>query len=251
MVKGLKIFQEYFSEFSDQFVLIGGTACDLLMEDAGLTFRATKDLDIVICVEALDSSFVKLFWEFVHIGGYEIKEKTNGSRCFYRFTRPADTSFPAMLELFSRKPDVLQIREDATIIPIPVGEDIVSLSAILLDDDYYTFLHEEKIIVSGFPVVSVSCLIPLKAHAWLDLSIRKANGEQIDSHVVNKHKNDVFRLFQILDPTIPFAIPDGVKADMREFLKRMVDEETNMAQLGITLLTKSQVIQALSQIYCG
>ncbi len=29
MVKGLDIFYNYFSEFTDQYVLIGGAACDL------------------------------------------------------------------------------------------------------------------------------------------------------------------------------------------------------------------------------
>ncbi|HEX3675870.1 MAG TPA: hypothetical protein VHU79_00535, partial [Sphingomicrobium sp.] len=35
-------------------MLIGGGACELLMGDVGVAFRATKDLDIVLIVEALD-----------------------------------------------------------------------------------------------------------------------------------------------------------------------------------------------------
>lgn len=54
MVEGLERFKDHFKEFTEQYVLIGGAACDLYMEDAGLFFRATKDLDIVLCVEALD-----------------------------------------------------------------------------------------------------------------------------------------------------------------------------------------------------
>ena len=45
MVKGLDIFQAWFAEHADQYVLIGGTAASLTMEEAGLPFRATKDLD--------------------------------------------------------------------------------------------------------------------------------------------------------------------------------------------------------------
>ena len=48
MVRGLDVFREYFAGHADQFVLIGGTAATLAMEDAGLEFRATKDLDIVL-----------------------------------------------------------------------------------------------------------------------------------------------------------------------------------------------------------
>ena len=57
MVRGLDYFRRHFASYSDRYVLIGGTACTLLMEDVGLNFRATKDLDIVLHVEALDAKF--------------------------------------------------------------------------------------------------------------------------------------------------------------------------------------------------
>ena len=49
MVNGIEAFRDYFAEYtdqyviiggfaSDQYVIIGGFACDLLMEDAGLDF---------------------------------------------------------------------------------------------------------------------------------------------------------------------------------------------------------------------
>ena len=65
MVGGLDLFKEYFSPYIDQYVLIGGVACSILMAEAGLDFRATKDLDIVLYVEALHANFVKAFWRFV------------------------------------------------------------------------------------------------------------------------------------------------------------------------------------------
>lgn len=48
MVRGLDLFRETFAAYADQYLLIGGTAASLTMEDAGLQFRATKDLDIVL-----------------------------------------------------------------------------------------------------------------------------------------------------------------------------------------------------------
>ena len=62
MVRGLEIFQERFAAYVDQYVLIGGTAASLTMEEAGLEFRATKDLDIVLHVEALTPAFGEAFW---------------------------------------------------------------------------------------------------------------------------------------------------------------------------------------------
>lgn len=69
MVKGLEIFREHFRRFANRYMLIGAAACNLAMTGAGLPFRATKDLDIVLYVEALDSTFVHAFWEFVRAGG--------------------------------------------------------------------------------------------------------------------------------------------------------------------------------------
>ena len=60
MVRGLDLFREHFKDFADRYVLIGGTACDLIMSEVGLQFRATKDLDIVLCIE---SGMVELFIE--------------------------------------------------------------------------------------------------------------------------------------------------------------------------------------------
>ncbi len=65
MVKGLDIFYEYFSEYSDQYVLIGGSACDLSFSNYDEDFRATKDLDMVLIVEAQTKEFAQRFWEFI------------------------------------------------------------------------------------------------------------------------------------------------------------------------------------------
>lgn len=48
MVKGLDKFREYFREFTGQYVLIGGAACDISFHDQGENFRATRDLNIVL-----------------------------------------------------------------------------------------------------------------------------------------------------------------------------------------------------------
>ena len=70
MVIGLDIFKTYFENFNESYVLIGGAACDLAMSEAGLPFRVTKDLDIVLCVEALDAHFFEKFWTFIKAGQY-------------------------------------------------------------------------------------------------------------------------------------------------------------------------------------
>jgi hypothetical protein len=149
MVRGLNKFKDHFQGYEDNYVLIGGTAGSIVMEEAGLQFRATVDLDIVLSVEALDADFVRKFWEFVRAGNYQNRQKSTGERQFYRFYGPEDGSFPEMLELFSKLPDALEYEGEGHLAPIPMGEEASSLSAILLDDSYYAFLHAGKQDLDG------------------------------------------------------------------------------------------------------
>ena len=58
MVGGLETFSAYFEGDDDKYVLIGGAACDICFSDNSASFRATKDLDIVLIVEALREMFM-------------------------------------------------------------------------------------------------------------------------------------------------------------------------------------------------
>lgn len=191
MVNGLPRFQNHFRDYLDKYILIGGAACDTLMENAGLEFRGTKDLDIVLCVEVLDAAFVKHFWKFIEAGKYEIINKNSGEPCFYRFTEPVDSSYPAILELFSRKPDALIYEGKGHLTPIPVEYELSSLSAILLDQEYYDFLHTHKQILDELTIVGPEGLIPLKAKAWMELTDLRASGVAIRSSDIKKHRGEV------------------------------------------------------------
>ena len=107
MVRGLDKFRDHFQGYEENYVLIGGTAGSLAMEEVGLEFRVTMDLDIVLCIEVLDADFVRVFWDFIRTGRYQNKQKSTGKSRFYRFYEPEDKDFPEMLELFSRIPDAL------------------------------------------------------------------------------------------------------------------------------------------------
>jgi hypothetical protein len=219
------------------------------MTGAGLAFRATKDLDIVLYVEALDAEFVRAFWEFVRAGGYEVQEKSTGEKQFYRFQKPTNVDYPFMLELFSRQPDILQVADGSHLTPLPVNEDVSSLSAILLDDDYYDFIRAGRQEIDGIPMVGAARLIALKARAWLDLTEREKRGEKIDSKTIKKHKNDVFRLYQILDPASDSAAPEVIKKDIREFISRMRGEDVDLKSLGLRTGTRDGVLAEIAKVY--
>ena len=42
MAVGMEVFRAHFSTYRDQYVLIGGMACELLLNEAGERFRPTK-----------------------------------------------------------------------------------------------------------------------------------------------------------------------------------------------------------------
>ena len=154
-----------------------------------------------------------------------------------------------MIELFTRKSDAIQLPAEAVVTPLPMDEDISSLSAILLDDDYYEFLKQGKVTVDGVTVLNAAYLIPFRAKAWMDLTDCKAAGEHGDSKNIKKHKNDVFRLTELIDPTVKITAPQGVFTDVQEFVLRMQNESVDVKQLGIVGRTKDQILDELKDLY--
>ncbi len=232
MVKGLDIFRAYFKDYANNYILIGGAACDEQMSEAGLTFRATKDLDIILIVEALNAEFVTAFWKFVTSGKYRNKLKSVGKREYYRFLKPENEEYPAQLELFARNPDLLDLEKETKLTPIPIDEDLSSLSAILMNDDYYSFTLKNSKVENDLHLAKIEALICLKAKAFLDLKKRKKDGENIDSGNIKKHKNDVIRLASILTENNSLNLPNSIYADMKEFMKAIESEPPDFRAIG-------------------
>jgi len=249
MVTGFTKFKERFKGFEEQYVVIGGTACDLLMEKEDLAFRATKDLDIVLIVEAITTEFGKAFWEYVKEAEYEHKNKSTGNTQFYRFSSPKNNEYPYMIEIFSRKPEFVILKEDAVLTPLPVSDEISSLSAILLNDAYYDLLREGQVILDGIPVLGELCLIPFKAKAWLDLTERKASGERIDSKNIKKHRNDVFRLGQLLTVESRQNLSEEITSDMKQFLDEMANETIDTKSMGLRGFDQEYIINLMRKCY--
>ncbi len=251
MVRGLDGFREHFAEFVDRFVIIGGTACDLLMAEVGQPFRATKDIDIVLCLEAFDAEFAAAFWRFISGGRYSTRETDGRDRRFHRFRKPGSAGYPFMLELFSRVPDLLGPSIQGHLTPIPVSDPVSSLSAILMDGDSYAWAHAGRTLVAGLPVVRAEHLIPLKAMAWLDLDSRKAQGGRVDSRDLRKHKNDVFRLYAIADPEYRSPPPASIRAAVDRFIEQVRGGEVDLPRLGLDGLSLESVISGIRKRYGG
>jgi len=219
MIRGLDIFRERFRHHEGSLVLIGGAACDDWLTRQGLQFRVTKDLDIILLLEAVNEEFVAAMRRFIDDGGYEIRQRSGGGPpMLYRFAKPKDETFPHMLEIFSRAPEGITLGDHQTIVPIPIEEDAHSLSAILVDSLYHNLIREHTVTRDGIAFATATALIPLKAKAWLDLSERQGRGEKIDSKDIHKHRADVFRLAGTLPGEPGPKLPKQIRADISLFL---------------------------------
>lgn len=67
---GLDKFREAFAEYSDNYVVIGGAACDITMSNTVVRPRATHDIDMIVIVENMTEAFANRFWQFVREAGY-------------------------------------------------------------------------------------------------------------------------------------------------------------------------------------
>ena len=247
MVKGLDTFREYFADYEKQYVLIGGAACDIVFESNEANFRATRDLDMVLIIEALTPEFGEKFWEFIVAGKYRNKATSSGNPQFYRFDKPEDDSFPKMIELFCRSD--FELRQAEGITPIHIDDEISSLSAILLDDDYYKALLDGKVVREELSVLRPEYIILFKAKAYLDLKARKDAGEAVDSSDIKKHKKDILRIAAelILEPVVD--LPETVKADIRIFIESLEQEPYDQNSLKMYGLRNMDIVELLKKVF--
>lgn len=221
MVVGIDRWKEYFGKYKDEYILIGGAACNLWEDEFNITPRATKDLDIVLVVEVLTPDFGLRLWDFIKDANYSCGgrfENEQRHEC-YRFSNPQDKTFPKQIELFARNTGILNLPPDAHLEPIKMGEYIPSLSAILMDQDYYAFTTNHSDEIDGVHLARPEALICLKAKAYLEMLERKEKGEQVDSRDIEKHKKDVFRLIAMLPQDSLFRLPDKLRTDMDAFYR--------------------------------
>lgn len=195
MVGGLDKFREAFSRFSDNFVIIGGAACDEVLSSTDITPRATLDIDIVVIVENMTAEFASAFWRFITEGGYRpgIRKNADSSIKYVLYSfdhgRPG---YPVKIELLSHHNDIFS---SATHIePMPVDGEVSSLSAIILDEPYYKLTVGNSFISHGLRYATPIALIALKARAYLNLLAEREAGRKVNTKDILKHRNDVLKL---------------------------------------------------------
>lgn len=107
------------------------------------------------------------------------------------------------------------------IIPVHIDDEISSLSAIVLNDDFYNFMMQGRRLVSEISILDAAYLIPFKMFAWIDLTNRRAAGEHVNERDLKKHKNDVFRLLEIIPEGTSIAVNGLVREKWQNFWKEL------------------------------
>lgn len=248
MAEGLDIFRGHFEQYLDQYVLIGGMACDLLLEEAGERFRPTRDIDMVLIVEALTTEFARAFWDFIEKGGYEARKRHDGNPEFYRFVEPKNPKYPIMIELFARPENNVDFSYTGHLIPLHIDDEISSLSAILLNDAYYEFLLDGRTVCSGISVLDAEHLIPLKMKAWLDLTEKKSEGIHVNERDLRKHRQDVFRLFPLISENENIMVSAEIYNDIHQFIDTVEAMSFESNQIGIPV-SKGTILDIYRNIY--
>lgn len=248
MTQGIDSFTEYFKEHSSDYVVIGGLATAMVMHDLGFTARATKDIDLVV-ISKNNEAFIKKLLQYIDVAGYKTRQRTNDSsrHNLFRFLDSEDKSYPEQIELFAIHNEDSEIVTDSHIIPIETPEYYKYLSAILLDTEYFNLLVTHTAEVEGLHIATPEVLIPLKAHAHLNLL-------EIGHQDAKKHLNDIIRLATLLDDTNKVTLTGVPKEDFTMFMPIIEGIDENrvkniLESAGINNVSKVLILKILNSVY--
>lgn len=249
---GFDHFCDYLKGLEEHYVIIGGGAASILMDDEGLEFRATKDVDLVVLARSKELNERILF--YVKDNEYNSKESTDKLPRYYRFKNPMKSECPKMIEIFSRNELGLELEKNQHIIPIsdPTSE---KLSAILLDDEYFDLIRNNTISSeSGIPLINALANICLKARAHRDLFERKQAGDNsVDERDIQKHLKDIWRLAVTITGSEIISLTGMPEKDIRmalEKLDKLPDIQFKQV-MERTPAKRADVMAALNRVFAG
>lgn len=248
MIQGLAKFQAHFRHYTEDYVIIGGLATALLMDNYGFLARATKDIDLVV-ISKDNEGFLKQLLAFIHEAGYQTKQRTkNDTRHnLFRFLDSEDKEYPEQIELFAVHDHDSVLLQDQFIIPIETPEYYLYLSAILLDSDYYKLLIEHTTMIDGLKIATPEVLIPLKMHAHVNLI-------QSPHHYDGKHLKDVIKLTALLSEDAKVELFGRVKEDFYAFMEILKNENAQrihqlLVSMNVSSLKKEDVLSILHSCF--
>ena len=194
IVQGLTHFSDFFNEYKDDYVIIGGVATALNQRKFGFASKATLDIDLIVLDDKKNGGFVDKMVEYVkkvnyqHCGVY--KEE---NRILYQFKKPLNKEAPEQIELFTLD----EIEDDKLSFKRLEGsEHYYYISAIVLNIDYRELLGKFQLEDSNLSIAAPEVLIPLKALAYVNLG-KEATTRALKDQ--KKHLDDIKELIGFIE----------------------------------------------------
>lgn len=161
--------------------------------------------------------------------------------------------YPEMIELLSRHPNELGEPKGLVIEPLLLGDDTSSMSAIIMDDDFYHFAIEHSWLTDGIRHAAPVALVALKAKAYLNLIADKQNGEHVNSKDIRKHRSDVLKNVVIIEDAMVEA-PEAIVGCINEFVSSIRDNwdelsDSLAASIGQDKEFVSELLNQLNELF--
>ena len=242
---GLSHFQDYCKDLDEHYVVVGGFATLMLLdselENHG---KATFDIDLVL-LTSNSAEMTKRIKKYVKEGGYKIQTGSKDQYQYYRFVEPQKENFAKEIELFASNENSLELEDEQRIIPVDPEEGLYSLSAIMLDPEYFEMIKNNVDKNHRAPCTNTQATIMLKMSAFYDLKNR-------DEKKKKKHRRDILKLALLLTGDEQIKLVGRMVQDFDVFIEHLeqdVDKKMLKSIVDNLPVDKLQVIEILQKVF--
>lgn len=239
---------KYLNENKDSYVIIGGIAAWLNLLELNANARATKDFDIVLCLEINNENFNKNIVSFLKAGGY-INATSNKKKSAYRFINPKTPGYPEIVEFFAPE-DQIPKALNQYLKKIHITYEEEELSAIILEKPIYDFIISNKRFSrDGLPIITIPALIALKTYAYYQNKALYEAKKIKSENDYKKHKSDIIRLLANMPKNIDkVKLPKILKDSALKFREEISTSTPNIKGLKYDV-TPNDLLKVYSKLY--
>ena len=242
---GLSHFEAHFRDMKDHYVIVGGFATLMLLdreiENHG---KATHDIDLVL-LTSTSAEMANRIKTYIREGGYTIQKGQQDIYRYYRFVDPDVEGYAKEIELFASEEYGIDLDEGQRIIPIDPEEGLYSLSAIMLDREYFNMIKNNIEVIDGIPYSNTPATMLLKMSAVYDL-------HQRGDDKWKKHRRDILKLTLLLTGEERIVLTGRMIADVNFFKTEVGNMTTKMIKQivgrGVTV-DKDIVIESIEKVF--
>ena len=241
---GLSHFEEYFKSFRESYVVVGGFATLMLLEkELEEHGKVTQDIDLVLLTTASVEMAQKIK-SYVREGEYTIQKGQKDNFSYYRFINPKVENFAKEIEFFAVNDHALVLDEGQRIIPIDPEEGLYSLSAIMLDHEYFEMIKNNVDNSNRVPCTNTLATIMLKISAFYDLKLRGDDKWK-------KHRRDILKLVLLLTGEENLELKGRMVEDVKLFMEHLTTLDDKMIKniTSMVGIRQSDIYEALSGVF--